>query len=328
MPIHMKKAKVRVLVTLLVFIATTGFANGEYSLQEPPGRLIDVGGYKLHIFCQGQGRPVVIFDAGIGGFSMDWVRVQRILEKNVMACAYDRAGYGWSDEGPSPRTTDQIVEELHTLLQNASIPSPYVLVGHSFGGYNMQYFAKAYPGETAGLVLVDSSHPEQVDRLPESPARRERSRSSEMITIFEGQSTFQYYPEDVIPVLYSILSLRKTYTTQRRESINFAMSGEQVLRAGPLPDIPLTVITRGKQAWPDNPYGNMLELAWLEMQKELVTMTPHGKQIIAKQSTHLIHLEQPDLVSDAILSVVKEVRQSGTDRGIKEAPNAELIDTD
>ena len=313
----MKNIKVRVLVIFLTFVSSAGIAFGEDFLQEPPGRLIDIGGYRLHIFCQGQDGPVVIFDAGIGGFSLDWVKVQRMLEKNVMSCAYDRAGYGWSDEGPSPRTTDQIVEELHKLLQKASIPPPYVLVGHSFGGYNMQYFAKAYPGETAGLVLVDSSHPEQVDRLPESPARRERSRSSEMVTFFQGQSTFKYYPEDVIPSLMFTLSLRKTYTTQRRESVNFAMSGDQVLSAGPLPDIPLTVITRGKQAWPDNPYGNMLELAWLEMQKELAAMTPHGKQIIAEQSTHLIQLEQPDLVASTVLSVVKEVRNSsdGTNIG-------------
>ena len=324
----MKNVKTRVLVILLVFISSTGIAVGEDYLHGPPGRLIDIGGYKLHIFCQGQGGPVVIFDAGIGGFSLDWVTVQRMLEKNVMACAYDRAGYGWSDEGPSPRTTDQIVEELHRLLQKAPIPPPYVLVGHSFGGYNMQYFAKAYPGETAGLVLVDSSHPEQVDRLPESPARREKSRSSEMITVFQGQSTFQYYPEDVIPALFSTLSLRKTYTTQRRESVNFAMSGDQVISAGPLPDIPLTVITRGKQAWPDNPYGNMLELAWLEMQKELASMTPQGKQIIAEQSTHLIHLEQPDLVASAILSVVKEVHHTLADTKIRGSAGADLIDSE
>lgn len=308
----MKNTTSFLLAVLLVFI-TTEFANGKDYLQHPPGRLIDIGGYKLHIFCQGKGKPVVLFDAGIGGFSLDWVMVQRLLDKNVRSCAYDRAGYGWSDEGPSPRTTDQIVEELHTLLQNADIAPPYVLVGHSFGGYNMQYFAKAYPRETAGLILVDSSHPEQVDRLPEPPARRERSRSSEMVTLFQGQSTFKYYPEDVLPALFSILSLRKSYITERRESLDFAMSGEQVSAAGPLPDIPLTVITRGKQAWPDNPYGNMLELAWLQMQKELVKMSPQGKQIIAEKSTHLIQLEQPDLVANAVMSVINEVRHSRID---------------
>jgi pimeloyl-ACP methyl ester carboxylesterase len=311
--------KIIASVILLLLTTSAGIAAemDDHHLTTP-GRLIDIGGYKLHILCEGQGEPVVIFDAGIGGFSLEWIPVQRMLENEVMACAYDRAGYGWSDQGPSPRTTDQIVEELHSLLQKASIPPPYVLVGHSFGGYNMQYFAKVYPGESAGLVLVDSSHPEQVERLPDLPARRENSRSSEIITFFQGQSTFQYYPEDVIPTLFRMLTLSKTYTTLRRESVNFAMSGGQVLSVGQLPDIPLIVITRGRQAWPDNPYGNMLETVWLEMQKELSALTPHGKQIMAEHSTHLIHLEQPELVSGEILSVVNEIRRSDAVNNIKE----------
>lgn len=275
--------------------------------RQPPGNLYDIGGYRLHMHCEGQGKPAVILDAGIGGFSLEWLPVQRLLRTETFrVCVYDRAGYGWSDPGPAPRTTDRIVEELHQLLDTAAISPPYVLVGHSFGGYNMQYFAKSYPREVDGLVLVDSSHPEQADRLPEIPAVRERSNSSEMITLFTGQSNFKYYPEDVRNVLLRLLSLRKIYMTQRRESLNFVMSGEQVTRAGRLPDIPLIVITRGLRVWPDDPYGDMLEITWSNMQKELATLTPDSRQIIATKSSHLIHLLQPRLVADAISDIVRE----------------------
>ena len=281
----------------------------EENWQTPPGKLFDIGGYRLHMLCQGEKGPAVILDSGIGGFSLEWIPVQRLISDKVKVCAYDRAGYGWSDVGPSPRNTEHEVEELHRLLEVAGIPPPYILAGHSFGGYNVQYFAKIYPHETAGLVLVDSSHPQQADRLPELPVRRERSESSEMVTYFYGQDTFQYYPEDIRYKLIRILSLGKNYNTNRRESINFATSGNQVERAGPLPDIPLTVITRGKRVWPKNPYGDMLEYTWFEMQKELAGLTPGGKQIIATQSDHLIHLEQPDIVASAIMAEVDEVRQ-------------------
>lgn len=295
-----------ILVLVVVFPISAG---SQEDWRIPPGRLFDIGGYQLHLLCEGEGEPTVILDAGIGGFSLEWTAVQRLISAEVRVCAYDRAGYGWSDIGPSPRTTGQEVVELHKLLETAGLTPPYVLVGHSFGGYNMQYFAKAYARETAGLVLVDSSHPEQIDRLPDLPAQRERARNGNIVTYYNGQSTFKYYPEDVREKLLRILSLAKNQITYRRESVNFAISGAQVERAGPLPDIPLIVVTRGKRVWPEDPYGNMLEFTWFEMQKELARLTPTGRQIIATQSDHLIHLVQPDLVASAILTVVDEVRE-------------------
>src|SRR5688572_21428902 len=132
----------------------------------PPGEMVDVGGYSLHINCVGQGSPTVILDAGSGEMSAQWVRVQREVSGSTRVCAYDRAGMGWSEMGPDPRDAKQITSELHTLLGKAGIEGPYVLVGHSFGGMYMQTYAARYPDEVAGMALVDSSQPDQFSYQP------------------------------------------------------------------------------------------------------------------------------------------------------------------
>src|SRR6266487_4781642 len=121
----------------------------------PPGQLIDVGGYKLHIFCMGQGSPTVILDHVGAGNSAQWALVQPEIAKTTRVCAYDRAGFGWSDPGPAPRDARQNVQELHMLLTNAQIAPPYVLVGHSFGGDVARLYADQYRDQVAGMVLVD-----------------------------------------------------------------------------------------------------------------------------------------------------------------------------
>src|SRR5215212_3200602 len=135
----------------------------------PPGEMVDVGGYSLHVYCVGQGSPTVVLDAGLGEFSAQWVRVQREVSDTTRVCAYDRAGMGWSEMGPDPRDAKQITSELHTLLSKAGIEGPYVLVGHSFGGMYMQTYANRYPEEVAGVALVDSStDPDQFSHQPEA----------------------------------------------------------------------------------------------------------------------------------------------------------------
>ncbi len=124
----------------------------------PLGRSIEAGGHKLHIRCTGSGSPTVVFEAGAGAFSLDWWNVQAEVSKFTRACSYDRAGFAWSEPGPTPRTGDRIAEELHALLNNAGEKPPYLMVGHSFGGIYVRIFQSKYPNEVAGVVLVDSSH--------------------------------------------------------------------------------------------------------------------------------------------------------------------------
>ena len=131
----------------------------------PPGRLVDVGGYRMHLYCLGQGSPTVILDAANLGAVSNWAWVQPELASTTRVCAYDRAGLGWSDLSPQPQDTQQNAEALHTLLGNADVPGPYVLVGHSFGGLYTRMFAERFPDEVVGMVLIEGTLPDGLKRL-------------------------------------------------------------------------------------------------------------------------------------------------------------------
>src|ERR671938_286918 len=129
-------------------------AAGDARRYPAPGQLVDVGGFRLHIQCVGTGSPTVVLDAGLSGSSLDWSLIQPELGRTTRVCAYDRAGMGWSDAGPQPRTPRQIADELHTLLTKAGIAGPYVLVGHSLAGQNVRLSAMKPTEEVAGPVMV------------------------------------------------------------------------------------------------------------------------------------------------------------------------------
>ena len=148
---------------MIIFLILTGLSYqycatkiDDYNYPAP-GKLTDIGGYKIHSYCLGSGKPTVILDSGLGGNLTWWTLVQKEVSKFARVCSYDRAGYGWSDAGPKPRTSEIIVKELHTLLKNQNTPPPYILVGHSFGGTNMKLYANTYPDEVFAVVLVDST---------------------------------------------------------------------------------------------------------------------------------------------------------------------------
>lgn len=131
----------------------------------PPGQLIDVGGYKLHLYCTGEGSPTVILDAMGPGWSVYWSQVQPEIAKVTRVCSYDRAGFGWSDAGRLPRIGRRMAGELHQLLTNGGIAGPYVLVGHSLGGFVARLYRRAHPNDVVGIVLVDAGHERQFDQM-------------------------------------------------------------------------------------------------------------------------------------------------------------------
>ena len=132
----------------------------------PIGQLINVGSHQLHIYSTGEGSPSIVFESGGASWSLDWTLVQSEVAKFTNACSYDRAGFGWSESGSNPRTSEQIVTELHTLLTRAEIKKPYILVGASFGGHTARLFVKKYPEEVAGVILLDARHEAIDSKMP------------------------------------------------------------------------------------------------------------------------------------------------------------------
>jgi pimeloyl-ACP methyl ester carboxylesterase len=263
-----------------------------------PTTLVDLGGYRLAISCVGTGSPTVILDAGMGDTSEVWHQVQEAVSKFTHVCSYDRAGRGQSDPGPRPRTSQTIVTELHTLLTRARIPGSYVLVGHSFGGFNARLYASQYSDEVVGLVLVDSAHPD-LDLVallpPESPDESQGVRQARQVLKQETQETGN--PEGIDP----------------------AASAAQVRSIASLGALPLVVLTHTSDSWiemlvtgfPGFPreLATRLEQTWQEQQRQLLPLSSHSRQMVAQHSGHYIHLEEPELVVNAIRSVVELARR-------------------
>ena len=149
-----------------------------------------MGGYRLHLYCTGTGRPgspTVILDEGQAATSLGWSKVQPGVASFTRVCSYDRAGYGWSDTSPLPRTAGRMVAELHTLLARAGVAGPYVLVGHSYGGLLMHLYTYTYPQQVAGLVLVDSAH---VDQTRSSELRQGNVNSMQQFSLCQALAPF------------------------------------------------------------------------------------------------------------------------------------------
>ena len=157
----LKRALIRATIFILVLaiagtVYQTAATEADRKNYPPPGVLVNVDGYKMHIHCMGEGSPTIILDHVGGGSSVDWALIQPDLAEHTRVCAYDRAGFGWSEFSPAPRTLEQQVHELHELLQGANEQGPYILVGHSYGARVGRVYAATYPEEVAGMVLMDA----------------------------------------------------------------------------------------------------------------------------------------------------------------------------
>jgi pimeloyl-ACP methyl ester carboxylesterase len=299
----------------------------------PPGEMVDVDGHRLHLHCAAgpnlEDAPTVVLDAGLGGYSQDWIWVQPQVAGFARVCAYDRAGYAWSDPGPAPRDSRQIVAELHVLLANAHVPPPYVLVGQSFGGLNARLYSKQYPHEVAGLVLVDATPEGVYDDPVFSTSQHDADRGQVflfrtvtalarygVLRLFvqvagTGPLTFleDYTPEVRDDVLAVVFLHTQYYEAVVDELETFEESTWQVQVAPPDPDVPTIVLARRLLDEGDGPEVDPAqEEAWRRLQTELAENLPNGTLIIAEESDHVIHMDQPDLVVDAIRRIVEQAR--------------------
>lgn len=266
--------------------------------------------YRLHIECSGRGAPAVILDAGLGGSSLEWVFVVERLRRLTRVCTYDRAGYGGSDTGPLPRTSSRIVAELKHLLETAGVPPPYVLAGHSFGGYNMQLFARRYPALSAGLVLVDASHPDQVERFEAPPLNMVTAPSSRAgIVQFRDQPPVNALLPPRLRIKVAEQAQRwKTRRTLSAELLSFRDSAAEVRAAPPLGAMPLVVVSRGRTEGEMTPRKQDFERLWAELQGQLAASSSVAAHLVALGAGHQVHIEQPDVVAYGIAMLVTRAR--------------------
>ena len=295
-------------VVYLSILMLTNVTLGAATDSRPESMRVDVGGYKLHIRCMGEGKPAVILDAGLGGSAADWNRVQRGLAATTRVCTYDRAGYGNSDPGPFPRTSSRIAAELRTLLEGARIPPPYILVGHSFGGYNMRMFAGLYPDETVGLVLVDAPHEGQVEGAFESHLMRQLDPAGFLRQLWKSEVLNDLLEVDWEP-LAALLGVEiANMRTMLGELVAFRESGLELKAMSVQSNIPLVAIMHGIRVMPEGTLGDQMERKWLELQRDLVSHHKDGTFIIAEDSTHLIPFHEPELIVDAVRGLVDKQR--------------------
>ncbi len=272
--------------------------------------MIDIGGYRLHLLCNRTGSPTVLFEAGIGDDSLTWARVQPAIAKTARACSYDRAGYGWSDPSPKPRDAKTIAQELHTLLISAGVGGPLVLVGHSLGGMLVREYAGLYRSDVAGMVLVDSTSPNQFRRMVRTGHANDefiRKQGYFQDTMIFGWPRLSgwcdHWPIAERDVRRATECRVRPWITHVDEYKALDQDSIEVLQAGTFGDMPLIVLTEGAATINDPPNS------FSAMQKELVGLSTRGSQVFVPGG-HMIQVEHPEAVRDAVLSVVAAARQA------------------
>src|SRR5467141_3413913 len=341
------QAALMFLMVLLGTLAMLLVAGAVYQIIEtrrdrrrfpPPGRLVRFNKRRMHIHVTGEGTPTVVFESGMVASCLSWTLVQPHVAEFTRAVSYDRAGHGWSDPAREPRTARQIAQELHTLLGAAGSLGPYVLVGHSFGGYVNLAFAHLYRNEVVGMVLVDSVHPAEWEnptreqlrmievglrcawiaawlarlgfvrfclvRLARGSPRLGWAAASAFgvgmaVAVQRIAGEVRKLPAPILPIVRELWSQPKNFMSLGQHVAALPASAAQAAAVSSLGDLPLIVLSGDHHAAP-----------YTDWQRDLAQLSSSGRHLIAGDSGHWIHLDHPELVTGAIREVVTDARSA------------------
>ena len=334
----MKTLAAAVSICLLLGVQSVASAASGDELYTRPGQLVTAHGTRLNLYCMGSGLPTVVFDSGWGDWAPVWTIVQPEVAKWTRACSYDRAGAGFSDPGPMPRTSVRIAAELRSALHNAGIQKPYILVGNAFGGDNVRTFAARYPAEVAGLVLVEAdtvSSPEQrrgfakliasmrecrdaiaagkpLPQLPTRPGGPVRSCAQRFF--FRGLPEAMWSPElnaKLLELVQSKVAMYDSYISEMEQMPVDETYLEQHSRS--LGSRPIRVLSTGNHgvhsldpSRPPDPERQRYQEKVAREQAEWLKLSSNARQLFTDKSSEYIPFDQPSFVVDAIHEVYSQ----------------------
>lgn len=322
----------RIVLWLMVGIITLTAIGATYQIiatqidlraYQAPGQMVDVGGYQMHLYCtgtDGDGSPTVVLETGEGSTSAAWALVQPEVAKATRVCSYDRAGMGRSEPGPEPRDAQHIAQELHSLLHNANILGPYVFVGWSYGGLYVREYAGQYGDEVAGLVLLDSSHPDQWASTPQGQAQFESyakiyslAPTLARVGVLRVMGLLQ--PGSGLPAPYdgalkASFAATKDADAQSAEFLASPATDDQVRRLTSLRDMPLYVLSATEHGTPPEQ-----EKLWQNWQVQLASLSTNSIHQTIEGADHTSFWRNPETAkvsSAAILKVVEAARNGAS----------------
>jgi pimeloyl-ACP methyl ester carboxylesterase len=298
---------VAVLLVLLLagWVYESASEAADMKAYPPPGQLVDVGGYRLHLHCTGTGSPTVVIETGWGDSSASWGWVQPEVAKTTRVCTYDRAGMGWSEASPQPRTARVFAQELHTLLAQANETGPFVLVGHSLGGYTVRVYAHDYPAEVSGLVLIDAQDLPTAEVVTPAPKPGEKSvawwlaRLGVMRLLAGPLGSIQDLPAADKQAYTAFAVAPRFVQTFLDEGRGMSEGGAQAKAVTTLGALPVIVLSRGLDQ----------DAKHTPAQTALLQLSTDSQQLFADHSGHRIMLDQPEAAVAAIVQMVERLRK-------------------
>ena len=327
-------------MALAVLLGTTAAHAATLAEQEAfarPHQMVDIGGRRLNLYCSGTGSPTVVFEAYSGDAGWVWLDVQPAVAKSTRACVYDRAGLGFSDPSPRPGTSENAVDDLHKLLQAADIKPPYVLVGNSYGGINVQLYALKHPFDVSGLVLVEAGSEHETERSIKASGGKLAqiyAMQDEITRQCEQEVTKGFTPHSKAMAQCTVMqrpgwgralnaiqfanTLKpQTWRAAISENDNMALSEAQLGAARkPFGDLPLLVLTRSLSPYgipgkPASALNKALEAENKAINDELARFSTRGSNRVVKGAGHLIEVDQPQAVVQAIGDVLSTLSKQG-----------------
>lgn len=318
-------------LSFLVILSTTSYhliaSYIENRNQKPPGKLIDVGGYKLHLYTRGEGKVTVVVDHSLGG--IDGYFLIEVIAKITKVCIYDRAGYGWSNQSPKPRCSQQIVQELDTLLSLGKIPPPYILVGDSFGSYNVRLYAHQFPEKVVGIVLTDGLHEVAMSKMSVTlwalrlffmsgfamstlGSALGIIRLLGLIGIFELlKKELRQFPQETLKIVKRSFYYPKHWITMWREMWNLDKSANQVHQTGNLGNLPIVSIKSSTFFHRSllNFYMPIKTADKLrdKMHDKLLELSTNSRQLPATKSSHFVWVDQPEVIVAAVQELLQKL---------------------